>query len=280
MQHICLQSANTSNYPSETQIDQYLFPNIRIAIIIPAYNEEYTIKTTIQRINRNLSPFLDIIVINDGSKDNTSKIVRSFSDVTLISHLKNLGNGSAVRTGFYYCKRRSFDVIITMDADGQHDPADIPALIDKIINQKFDFVIGNRFKYQYYMPTARKFFSILMSKLYTVLFLKKITDPSNGFRAMSKKVIKELDLNATYSTIQEVLFRVMPFYKFAEIPILISQRTKGKSFIKFGKYFIKTSECFIKYFIFKAIRNPRKFIKAYSQRLLFLFSREQSDKNF
>lgn len=250
---------------------KYLFPNLSLAIIIPAYNEANSIGNTLQKIPRNISNHMDIIVIDDGSKDDTSIIAKKFDDVIVLNHLRNKGNGAAVKTGFDYCKMEKYDIVITLDADDQHNSADIPKLIKPILKKKVDFVVCNRFSYDYNMPIIRKIISKSMSALYSILFMKKITDPSNGFRAFSSRVIENLSVDSHYSTIQEILFKVMPLYRYCEVPSKVSERKKGTSFIRYGKYFKKTVEVFLKYYIIPRIKNPRLIYETF---YLTLFNRK------
>jgi glycosyltransferase involved in cell wall biosynthesis len=124
-------------------------------VIIPAYNEEKNIEDVIHNIWK-FSSDLDILVINDGSNDQTTNIVEKLG-VKLISLPNNLGYGAALQTGFLYAKQKGYNAVIQMDADGQHDPAYILEMLKAIQNTDVDVVIGSRFlKDNSYKTTVSK----------------------------------------------------------------------------------------------------------------------------
>ena len=207
---------------------------------------------TIERIPNNISNKMEIIVVDDGSVDNTYQVARKY-DVHIIRHPKNRGNGAATKTGLHSCKKRNCDVAVILDADGQHDPKYLSDFIKPIIEDTIDFVIGNRFKYHYNMNAYRKFCSKLMTAFYFLFLGKKISDPTNGYRALSSKIINKIEFESEYSLTQEMLFKIIPKYNFKEIPVEVEQRKYGHSFIKLKNYFTKIILFFIKYYIFPKI---------------------------
>lgn len=244
---------------------KYRYPNLKIAVLIPAYNEEKNISSVLNKIPHSLSQKTYIIVVDDGSKDNTAKIAKKFGAIVL-KHNKNKGNGAATITGLEYCKKQKYDIVIIMDADGQHKPLFLPKLIRMVIKEGFDFAIANRFKYPYDMNAYKKLCSKMMTAFYFFLFRKKISDPTNGYRALSSKVLNNLDLESQYSITQEMLFKVLPKFKWTEIPVKIEERKNGESFIKLGNYFFKMILIFLKYYLFPKIRNLTKKIFSASLR--------------
>jgi len=230
----------------------YLFPGLRIGVVIPAYNEEFNIGELLERIPNNISENMEIIVVDDGSVDNTYEVASRFG-VNIIKHPKNRGNGAATKTGLNFCKENNCSIAIILDGDGQHDPKYISDFV-KIINEdSIDFVIGNRFRQYYDMNAYRKFCSKLMTAFYFILLRRKISDPTNGYRALSAKIINNVEFESEYSLTQEMLFKVIPKYKFKEIPTKVEQREHGQSFIKLKNYFSKIILLFIKYYIFPKI---------------------------
>jgi len=242
-----------------SQKEKYLYPDLKIAIIIPAYNEENNIGNVISNIPKNITSKLDIIVIDDGSTDKTADVALKY-DVQLITHEKNLGNGAATRTGLNYCKEINPDAVIILDADGQHNPRYIPRFIKPIIEEGFHLIIGNRFKHYYYMSAKKRLCSLIITALYRLILRKKISDPTNGYRALSSEVLNNLELESDYSVTQEMLLKVVPFYKYKEIPIKLRQRTRGRSIISLRKYFPKMLLFIIKYYIFPKIRKFSSFL--------------------
>lgn len=243
-----------NNKNQTLNLDDYLYPNVKVGIIMPAYNEELNIGNTLTKIPKNISNKLDIIVIDDGSLDKTYQVAKMYNPI-IIRHVHNKGNGAAIQTGLEYCKKNNYDIIIILDADGQHDPSYLKDFIHPIINQNYDLVIGNRFKFHYDMSIVKKLCSSLMSIVYSILLRKKISDPTMGYRSLSANVIKNLSFQSSYSITQEMLFKIIPYYSYCEIPIKINQREYGQSFIRLKKYFYKTLFSFIKFYLYPRIRR-------------------------
>ena len=105
---------------------------IKTLIIVPAFNEEKSLGGVIDDLKK--FGYKNILVVNDGSKDDTEKIARG-KNVTVISHIMNRGLGAALGTGFAYAKKEKYDILVTFDADGQHKATDIESLISPIINR-------------------------------------------------------------------------------------------------------------------------------------------------
>ncbi|MGQ4875840.1 MAG: glycosyltransferase family 2 protein [Promethearchaeia archaeon] len=228
---------------------EYLFPDTKIAVIMPAYNEEKNIGKTLSRFPQNISDKLDIIIIDDGSTDKTCDIAREFGTI-IIKHKRNRGNGAAIETGLEFCRQNNYDIAIILDADGQHDPRDLSRFIRPIVVQGVDFVIGNRFKHYYNMGAFKKLMSRIMSICYTILLQKKISDPTMGYRALSSSIFNNLKFESKYSITQEMLFKIIPRYKFKEVDTRIYERQYGQSFIKTRIYLKKSIFSIIKFYLF------------------------------
>ena len=234
--------------------DGYLYPSLKIGVIMPAYNEQFNIGKTLSLFPKNISKNLEIIVIDDGSMDNTYDIAKQY-ETTILRHLVNRGNGAAIQTGLEYCKKRNYDIVIIIDADGQHEPGYIKDFIKPIMEDNYNYVIGNRFHYYYDMSIIKKICSQVMSLVLSFLLGQKISDPTMGFRAISSNVIKYLYFESNYSITLEMLFKIVPNFKSCEIPIKINQREYGKSFIKLKKYFYKTLFSFMKFYLFPMVHR-------------------------
>ena len=130
---------------------------MNLVIIVPAYNEEKTLGSVLD----NLLAFnikgiqKEIVVVNDGSDDQTAKIAIS-RNVTVLDHILNRGLGGALQTGFAYGKAINADLLVTIDSDGQHDPKDIAKLLKPLLDGQADVVIGSRMLQNQYMPLDRK----------------------------------------------------------------------------------------------------------------------------
>ncbi|MFX1395315.1 MAG: glycosyltransferase family 2 protein [Promethearchaeota archaeon] len=237
---------------SKNSDKNYLYPDLRVGIIIPAYNEEANIGKTLSRMPNNISNKFEVIVIDDGSTDNTRKIAEQYN-TTIIRHPKNKGNGAAIQTGLDYCRETGSEIVIILDADGQHEPKYIKNFIKPIVDDNYEYVIGNRFRYHYKMRLIKKVFSRIMSALVSFVLRQKISDPTMGFRALSNNVINFTYFESNYSITLEMLFKIVPYFKTCEIPIKINERIYGQSFIKLKRYFYKTLFSFIKYFLFPRV---------------------------
>jgi len=120
---------------------------MKLIVVIPAYNEEHSVGNVINQIPKNI-PGVDqqeIVVIDDGSSDETTRAAKETGKATVITLPYNLGIGSAVQTGFIYAQRKNYDIIVRVDGDGQHQPGDIPKLLGPIMAQETDMTIGSRF---------------------------------------------------------------------------------------------------------------------------------------
>lgn len=160
-------------------------------IAVPAYNEENVIKDVVLSIPRRIGLLsLDIVVVNDGSTDQTAREVKK-TRATLISHPVNRGLGAALGTGFEFARRQNYDLLVTIDGDGQHDPREIPKIIQPILKNQADFVVGTRVVIEG-MPVTRRFLTFFAS-LITYFFTGVWTsDSQSGFRAFSKRAIDKI----------------------------------------------------------------------------------------
>jgi glycosyltransferase involved in cell wall biosynthesis len=164
----------------------------KYCVVIPALNESKTIGDLIRRI-RPLG--LAIVVIDDGSRDRTAAVA-SDEGALVISHLRNQGKGSALRTGFEHALRAQFDGVVTLDGDGQHDPAEIPQLIEAGERQHAGIVVGNRMPNGSVMPPQRRMTNRVMSAIVSRLVRQAIPDSQCGFRFIRKEVLATVPLRA------------------------------------------------------------------------------------
>ena len=156
---------------------------------MPAFNESERIKEIINKIK---SKSDDIIVCNDGSTDSTGIIAEKMGAI-VVNHEKNLGYGSAIKSIFLKAKEIEADILITFDADGQHRIEDIKAVIQPILDNKADIVIGSRFlENNVEMPKYRKFGVKTITSLTNISSEIKLSDSQSGFRAYNKKTLSEI----------------------------------------------------------------------------------------
>ncbi len=163
----------------------------RIAVI-PCLNEAQFISDIVTRARRYVD---EVIVVDDGSTDNTA-LAASGSGATVIAHKSRQGAGAATRTAFEAAKTFEADVLVTLDGDGQHNPDEIPQILDPIIRGEADLVIGSRFLNPHLedVPRYRKFGIDVITWLYNIGSQTKVTDSQSGFRAYSRRLVEEINI--------------------------------------------------------------------------------------
>jgi len=152
-----------------------------ITAIIPAFDEEISIGTMVLKTKK----YTDhVIVVDDGSTDDTAEIAR-LAGADVISHLKNMGKGQALKTGFNIAKQNGTKVIVTIDADGQHNPAEIPLIIEPILSGRVDMVIGSRYLNGNSIPFYRRIGQKVLDIATNIDSKTNVTDTQSGFRAFA-----------------------------------------------------------------------------------------------
>tara|TARA_B100000678_G_C18157405_1_gene481546 strand:- start:95 stop:979 length:885 start_codon:yes stop_codon:yes gene_type:complete len=187
---------------------------------IPAFNEEKNIASIIMKLKKVTD---HIIVCNDGSTDMTEEISKKL-DVVVITHSRNMGYGSAIRSIFLKAKELQADILVTFDADGQHRVEDIQSVTQPIIDNKADIVIGSRFlENKSDIPEYRKFGIKVITKITNSSLKEKLTDSQSGFRAYSKNVLKDVTPSESGMGVStEILIKASNAgHKIAEVPITI-----------------------------------------------------------
>lgn len=156
--------------------------------IIPCLNEEHTIGSVVLKTKRYVN---EILVIDDGSEDETGKIAQE-AGATVIIHEKNRGKSAAIKAGFRYALKKKFDYVVTIDGDGQHNPSEIPILLDNVISNGHDVSIGFRAGENTEMPGWRKVGKRVLD--YATSFGNGgfVTDSQCGFRAFNRKAVETI----------------------------------------------------------------------------------------
>ena len=207
---------------------------MKILLIIPAYNEEKNILNTCNKII-NSNKDLDYIVINDGSTDNTEKILKE-NNLKHIKLISNLGIGGAVQTGYKYAYENNYDIAIQFDGDGQHDIECVEKIIEPIEKEQVDMCIGTRYldktSSEFQSTFMRRLGSNIISFFIKILCRKKITDPTSGFRAVNKKIIKEFSENypTEYPEPESTVSLLVNGYTVKEIPVSMNERVRRSIF--------------------------------------------------
>ena len=162
--------------------------SLRIVVGIPALNEERTIAKVVVRARKHAEK---VLVVDDGSKDDTALIAENLGAVVL-RHEKNLGKGAAIRDCFDWAKETGADVLVTLDGDGQHDPSHIPTLVETLQTARADVVIGGRTSRPADMPRYRWLGERALDLATQVKIGERIVDAQSGFRAYSRRAIENL----------------------------------------------------------------------------------------
>lgn len=209
----------------------------KILIIIPAFNESGSIGRLIREVQQS-NPRVDLVVIDDGSQDTTGEEAKKAGAlVATLPH--NLGIGGAVQTGYQIALEHGYDVAVQLDGDGQHDPAYINTLIRPILDGKWDFCIGSRFldpEFTSYRSTWLRRFGIrFFCRLLGSLTGLQLTDPTSGFRAVGKKLIRSF---AFYYPIdfpepEAIKIAEREGSRVGEVPVRMRSRQEGQSSIRY-----------------------------------------------
>ena len=193
----------------------------KITVGIPAFNEEKNIAAIIIGLKKIAD---EIIVCNDGSTDSTGEIAKELGAI-VINHEKNLGYGAGIKSIFLKAKEMKSEMLVTVDADGQHDVRDITKIVTPIQEDKAEIVIGSRFLEKVEnIPEYRKFGIKLITKVTNLSLSQSLTDSQSGFRAYSKKVLEKLVLSDKGMGIStEILIKANNFnFRIGEVPIKVS----------------------------------------------------------
>jgi len=234
--------------------------NSKIAILIPAYNEEKYIKGVIKNCFKYR---LDIVIVDDGSTDNTLEVVKSIPvpknfKITLIKHSKNLGKGQSLKTGFSYIVKNNYSGVITIDADGQHKTSEIKNFLKVIEKENPDLIIGDRLGNTKNMPFIRLATNVFTSWVISNIAGIRISDVQSGFRYISTKALKNIKLETkNFDTEPEIIIQASWLgYNIKNIPI---STIYNKNFVSYVNPVIDT----IKFFklVFNSCKWKRKLYK-------------------
>jgi len=177
----------------------------KYCVIVPAYQEEKRIGVVVRGVRKQC---VDVVVIDDGSTDSTAKEAEEAGAV-VVRHDRNMGKGVALNSGFEYARKRGFDAVITMDADGQHDPADILHFIEEYRRTRPSALVGNRMGSTSAMPFVRRLTNRFMSRLLSRRMGQEVPDTQSGFRLYAREVIPLVIAESQrYAAESEVLLRL------------------------------------------------------------------------
>jgi UDP-N-acetylglucosamine---dolichyl-phosphate N-acetylglucosaminyltransferase len=185
----------------------------KVTILIPAYNEGTVIGAVVDKLLTDLKKTgLDrasVVVVNDGSKDNTAQEVKKRPNVTLVSHILNSGAGAAIRTGLSYARDTGADYAVTMDADGQHDSEDVARVVQELVKDSSDIVIGSRLINAEGMPWYRVLGNKGLSFFTFMLFGLWVRDSQSGLRGFNRKALERITFHSNnYTYNSELMWRI------------------------------------------------------------------------
>ncbi len=205
-------------------------------VIIPAYNEENHIAKVINKV-KNYTNY--VVVVDDGSSDNTSKIAQE-SGVKVIKHRINLGKGATLKTGCDFAYSQRADNIVVIDADGQHDPKEIPLFLEKLKDN--EIVFGYR-KQSKEMPFVLKFGNWFINQTLSKSYGIKVRDSQSGFRAFKTAAYKKIRWNSSdyYMETEMIIKSGKRKLKYTQLPIetIYSDNYKGTTIIDGVKIVLK-----------------------------------------
>jgi glycosyltransferase involved in cell wall biosynthesis len=209
-----------------------------VLVVVPAYNERESVAGTIGELKLN-APFVDILVVDDGSKDGTGEVAKKMG-VKVVRLPFNLGIGGAVQTGFKYAVRSGYDVVVQVDGDGQHDASCLPGLVDFLLSEEADIVVGSRFlvddplRMSFFRNLGIRYFSWLTSRVVG----QRVTDCSSGFRAVSRRAAAFYAENypVDFPDAEALILAHRAGLKIAELPARFRHRENGKSSMRFWRF--------------------------------------------
>ncbi len=206
--------------------------------IIPALNESASIENVIREI-RLAQPGFDLVVVDDGSQDDTMSVVRA-NGARVLPLPFNLGIGGAVQAGFMYAHENDFDIAVQIDGDGQHDPSEIGKILAPIMTNAADVVVGSRYLNDHTFTHAvhRRFLIRVFALLVTLATGKRFTDTSSSFRAYNRRAISicaddypQGFLESVESLVSLSRYRL----QIVEVPVTIRQRSTGSTSLSLGR---------------------------------------------
>ena len=208
-----------------------------VLVVIPAHDEEASLPRTLAEV-RARAPWADILVVDDGSHDDTTGVARA-AGVPVVRHAINLGVGGALQTGFRWASQRGYDIAVQLDADGQHDPGYLEALVAPVAGGRCDVSIGSRFVSStgYHAPWNRRLGMLLFSGVVLLALGRPIYDTTSGFRAYARRVIQvcQYDFPQDFPDAPLLIALARQGFRLEEVPVVMRERKAGQSFYTLGK---------------------------------------------
>ena len=206
----------------------------RRVAIVPARNEEGAVGGVVTEI-RAFDPGLDVVVVDDGSTDRTAEIAGA-AGAFVVRLPFNLGIGAAVQTGFKFALEHGYELAVRLDGDGQHDPAELPKLLEVLDRDAADIVVGSRFvdgSGDHHGPRTRRIGIVFFARLVSVLTRQRVTDTTSGFQALNRRgiVIFASDYPHDYPEVEATVMVHKHRLRLVEVPVQMREREHGESSI-------------------------------------------------
>ncbi|MBI1276847.1 MAG: glycosyltransferase [Anaerolineaceae bacterium] len=208
-------------------------PAPKILIIIPALNEAASIQRVISSVRQRI-PHADVLVMNDGSSDETGKCAEAAGAMVL--HMPyNVGIGASVQAGFQFADKQGYDVVVRNDGDGQHDPAEIIRMLDALAANEADMIIGSRYieNRGYVGSPMRRLGSIILANLISLIVRQRVTDPTSGFIVCNRQAIHLCAqiYPHDYPEPESIVLLCRAGIRLLEMPVTMQPRLAGQSSI-------------------------------------------------
>lgn len=221
----------------DADLPDRLMPAMRVLVVIPALDEEASLPRILGEV-RAVAPGFDLLVIDDGSRDRTAEVARSLA-VAVVSHPFNLGVGAALQTGFRWAVARGYDIVVQLDADGQHDPRFLDALCAPVVEGTCDVAIGSRYveSSDYQTPRFRRMGMLLFSFIVRLALRQRISDTTSGFRAYGRAVMEvcQHHFPKDFPDAPLLIALARHGFRLREVPVTMRERQAGTSFYTLGK---------------------------------------------
>ena len=207
---------------------------MRVLAIIPAYNEEESLSPTVEEFVA-ANTGCDYLVVNDGSADGTERVCREHA-YNHVTHPVNIGLTGGFQTGVRYALANGYDAVIQFDADGQHVPTYIPAMVDEMERTGANIVIGSRFVDEGKSFSARMIGSRLLTALIRLTCGQRVCDPTSGMRLFDRSMMEEFARRFDFGPEPDsVAYLMRHGARVREVQVEMRERAAGESYLNFGR---------------------------------------------